>query len=100
MLPMIVRMISSSPPSANSALPMNKATREPRANSARTATNGVGQPPKASASGALERVPSSFIFVKAGLSLRVNRMITEMASRKIDPRNGMRQPPVNPKNKG
>ena len=42
--------------------------------------------------GALDNVPSAFIFVNAGDSSICSRIQTEMPSRKIDSRNGMRQP--------
>jgi hypothetical protein len=48
--------------------------------------------PKASESGALEPVPSSFIFWKAGLSCSCSRIQTEMPSSTIESRKGMRQP--------
>ena len=47
---------------------------------------------KASVSGAFELLPSSFIFWKTGDSFRRSRIQTEIASRTIDTRNGMRQP--------
>ena len=48
--------------------------------------------PKASRSGAFEAEPSSFIFLKAGDSFICSRIYSEIASRKIEPRNGIRQP--------
>ena len=48
--------------------------------------------PKASDSGALESLPSSFIFLKAGDSLSVSRIQTETPSSTTETRNGMRQP--------
>ncbi|GJE15607.1 hypothetical protein AIGOOFII_0304 [Methylobacterium marchantiae] len=48
--------------------------------------------PKASESGAFEPVPSSFIFLKAGLSCICRRIQTETPSSTIETRNGMRQP--------
>ena len=48
--------------------------------------------PNASDSGAFEWVPSSFIFVKAGLSFICRRIQTEMTRSTADSRNGMRQP--------
>ena len=50
------------------------------------------QLPKASLNGALEVRPSSFIFLKAGLSFICSRMYSEISSRKIEPMKGMRQP--------
>src|SRR5690349_3963487 len=50
--------------------------------------------PNASVSGAREWVPSAFIRTKAGLSANCNRIQTEIASKKIDTRNGMRQPEI------
>jgi hypothetical protein len=40
----------------------------------------------------LEVLPSSFIFLNAGLSLRVRRIHTEMPSSTMESRKGMRQP--------
>ena len=48
--------------------------------------------PNASVSGALEWVPSAFIFRKAGLSESCNRIHTEIASSRIETMNGTRQP--------
>ena len=48
--------------------------------------------PNDSVSGAFEVLPSSFIFLKAGDSFIDRRIHTRMASRKIDTRNGTRQP--------
>ena len=48
--------------------------------------------PKASVSGALECVPSSFIFWNAGDSASCIRIHTETPSRKMETRNGTRQP--------
>ena len=48
--------------------------------------------PNASLSGRFEVVPSSFILVNTGDSLRLNRIQIETASRMPDSRNGMRQP--------
>ncbi|KAF1043581.1 MAG: hypothetical protein GAK38_03917 [Xylophilus sp.] len=48
--------------------------------------------PNDSASGALEVLPSAFIFWKAGDSDSVRRIHTETASSRIDTANGMRQP--------
>src|SRR3954463_13812662 len=48
--------------------------------------------PKDSDSGALEVRPSSFIFLKAGDSFMLRRIHTLTASRKIETRNGTRQP--------
>ena len=49
------------------------------------------QLPNASESGALEPVPSSFIFTKAGDSFSCRRIHSETPSRITDSRNGMRQ---------
>src|SRR4051812_464630 len=48
--------------------------------------------PKDSVSGALEVLPSDFIFWKAGDSARLRRIHTETASSRMETRNGMRQP--------
>lgn len=48
--------------------------------------------PKDSVNGALETLPSAFIFWKAGDSDSVMRIQTEMASSRMDTRKGMRQP--------
>ena len=48
--------------------------------------------PNDSVSGAFEVLPSSFIFLKAGDSFRLSRIHTETPSRRIETRNGMRQP--------
>ena len=48
--------------------------------------------PKDSVSGALEVLPSAFIFWKAGDSFSDSRIHTETASSTIETRNGMRQP--------
>lgn len=48
--------------------------------------------PNDSVSGALEVLPSAFIFWNAGDSLIDRRMYTDVASSTIDTRNGMRQP--------
>ena len=48
--------------------------------------------PKDSDSGALEVLPSAFIFWKAGDSDSCMRIHTEMPSSRMDTRNGMRQP--------
>ena len=48
--------------------------------------------PKDSVNGALEVLPSAFIFWNAGDSLSDKRIHTEMANSKMDTRNGMRQP--------
>src|SRR5690606_32883072 len=50
------------------------------------------QRPKDSLNGAFDVLPSDFIFMKAGDSDIDMRIQTEMASRKTDSRNGMRQP--------
>ena len=50
------------------------------------------QRPNDSVSGAFEVLPSSFIFLKAGDSFIDSRIHTLTASRKIDTRNGTRQP--------
>ena len=47
---------------------------------------------KASRNGALERLPSSFSAVKAGLSASLVRSQIEIASSTADSRNGTRQP--------
>ncbi|MNG20075.1 hypothetical protein D3C84_1042990 [compost metagenome] len=57
-----------------------------------SATLAFSQRPNASVSGALEVLPSDFIFMKAGLSFRVRRIHTEMPSSTMDSRKGMRQP--------
>ena len=48
--------------------------------------------PKDSDSGALEVLPSAFIFWKAGDSDSDRRIHTDTASSRMDTRNGMRQP--------
>jgi len=48
--------------------------------------------PKLSASGALEVLPSDFIFWKAGDSFIDSRIHTLMPSSRIETRKGMRQP--------
>ena len=48
--------------------------------------------PKDSVSGAFDVLPSAFIFWKAGDSVSDSRIQTEMASSRIETRNGMRQP--------
>ncbi|MNF82265.1 hypothetical protein D3C84_645680 [compost metagenome] len=48
--------------------------------------------PKDSRIGALQDLPSSFIFRNAGDSCRLRRIQVEMPSSTIDSRNGMRQP--------
>ena len=48
--------------------------------------------PKDSFSGALEVLPSAFIFWKAGDSFMARRIHTEMASSAMDTMNGTRQP--------
>ena len=50
------------------------------------------QLPNASRSGAFEAAPSSFIFLKAGLSFICRRIYSEINKSTIDPKNGMRQP--------
>src|SRR3954471_3798273 len=50
--------------------------------------------PNASLRGARECVPSAFMRRKAGLSANCMRIHTEMPKRKIDSRNGMRQPEI------
>ena len=47
---------------------------------------------KASVSGAFEPLPSSFIFLNTGDSLRRSRIQTEIPSSRTDTRNGIRQP--------
>ncbi|MNG21110.1 hypothetical protein D3C84_1054390 [compost metagenome] len=47
---------------------------------------------KDSVSGALEDLPSAFIFTNTGDSLSCKRMYTEIISSRIDSRNGIRQP--------
>jgi len=48
--------------------------------------------PKDSDRGALEVLPSDFIFAKAGDSFMLSRIHTEMPSSTIDTRNGILQP--------
>ncbi|MNT45542.1 hypothetical protein D3C72_1821340 [compost metagenome] len=48
--------------------------------------------PKASLSGALEVLPSSFIFLKAGDSFIFRRIQTDTPSSRTETRKGMRQP--------
>ncbi|MNH38142.1 hypothetical protein D3C79_991320 [compost metagenome] len=45
-----------------------------------------------SVSGALDALPSAFIFMNTGDSLSCMRMYTEIANSRIDSRNGTRQP--------
>ena len=61
-------------------------------NSARMAHLAFFHWPNASLSGALEWVPSAFIFRKAGLSANCMRIQTETASSSTETMNGTRQP--------
>src|SRR6195952_223624 len=60
--------------------------------SARMTILALLQLAKASVRGALELLPSSFIFWNTGDSFKRSRIQTEMASSTTDTRNGMRQP--------
>ena len=63
-----------------------------RPTSARITTFRFFHWPKDSDSGALEVLPSAFIFVKAGDSCSCIRIHTEIPSSTIETRYGMRQP--------
>ncbi|MNL13148.1 hypothetical protein D3C87_1340490 [compost metagenome] len=52
----------------------------------------LSQRAKDSVSGALDALPSAFIFMNTGDSLSCRRMYTETISNRIDSRNGIRQP--------
>src|ERR1700736_4735651 len=60
--------------------------------SARMTILALLQLAKASVSGALELLPSSFIFLNNGDSFSRKRIQTETASKATDTRNGIRQP--------